>query len=68
MNVLYSKMFRLSKMDRKDITTWPQEYKDEYASDPKYSQMTPEVANNTIRAKLSLAKVTTKPRAKVEIL
>ncbi len=55
-------------MDRKDITTWPQEYKDEYASDPKYSQMTPEVANNAIRAKLSLAKVTTKPRAKVEIL
>ncbi len=53
-------------MDRKDVNTWPQEFKDVYNSDPKYAQIQTETAYNMIRGKLSFTKLTTLPMTKVE--
>ena len=50
------------KVERKNVVTWPAEFKAEYDSNPQYAQMTPEAAFNMIRGKLALKSIRQEPK------
>lgn len=50
------------EVERKNVVTWPADFKAEYDSNPRYTQMTPEVAFNAIRGQLALKSIRQEPK------